>query len=202
MPKRRGTHSNLTKNTGFTQHTCSLPFSSVRRASLALPGRAPQVGEAELLSGVTQASTEPLTGAIRFGPSHIASKSLDFSLVFPEVDDRNSRACGMGHKPDGDSHPSSISTYPLRTNCNNEGPLLMSAPSPSGDTPTERPFVLANSGIDPTTNDVYGLSEMEIDERLEGAKERSTKADIFNAPLNDLSVLNDNIMSHNNFILR
>ena len=195
MPKRRGTHFNFNKTTGFTQRPCSLPLSSVRRASQALPGRAPQVGEAELLSGVTQASAEPLTGAILFGPSHIASKPLDFSLVPPEVDDRNSRARGMGHKPDGDSHPSSISTYPLRTNCNNEEPLLMSAPSPSGDTPTERPFVLANSGIDPTTND---LSMMEIDERQEGAKEITTNPDLIHTETDSFynSTLNDNIMSH------
>ena len=199
MPERhRHKVSRLDPSAGFSQYkgSSSLPFSSVRRALQALPGRAPQVGEAELLSGVTQASAEPLTGAILFGPSQIASKTLDLSLDPPEVDDRDSRARGMGHELDGDSHPSSISTYPLRTNCNNEEPLLVSAPSPSGDTPTERPLVLANSGFDPTTNGFEALSVMEIDERQEGTKEYSTNSDTFNTPLNDLSVLNDNNVSH------
>ena len=196
MSKR---HRNLQTNRNSPGHNQDpgslLPSQSFRRASLALPGRAPQVGEAELLPDVTQASAEPLTGAILLGPSHIASTPLGFSLDLPEVDDRDSQARGMGHDLDGDSHPSSISSYPLRTKCNNEEPLLISAPSPSGGIPIERPFVLANSGFDPTTNGFCGLSEMETDERQEDTKE-TTNPDTNNTPLFDHSTLNDNLVSH------
>ena len=195
MPKRHRKQNTNRNSLGHNQDPGSLPLSSVRRASQALPGRILQKEEAELLSDVTQASAEPLTGAIPFGPSQIASKTLDLSLDPPEVDDRDSRARGMGHELDGDSHPSSISTYPLRTNCNNQEPLLMSAPSPSGDTPTERPFVLADSGTDPTTNEFCGLSGMEIDERQEGTKE-TTNSDTIKRSYFNHSVSLDNNVSH------
>ena len=178
MPKRRGTHSNLTKNTGFTQHSCSLPLSSVRRATLALPGRAPQVGEAELLPGVTQASAEPLIGAIPSGPLDY-SKTEGLSPHPTESDIGNSRLDGMGRLPDGFSHLTSESDKnPLRNNILE--PLLMPAPSPSGDIPAEQPLILATSGFDPTTIGVYGLSVMGIDERQEGAKEHATDSDTIN----------------------
>ena len=198
MPKRHRTNKSPFKsNSGHTQSERSSASSQgALRALPAVPGRIPLREEAELLVGVTKASAKPDTGATLFGPSHIASKPLDFSLVPPEVDDRNSRARGMGHKPDGDSHPSSISTYPLRTNCNNEEPLLMSAASPSGDTPTERPFVLANSGFDPTTNGFYGLSEVKLDERQEGAKERTTNTDPSETDPFYNSTFVDNNLSH------
>ena len=195
MPKR---HRKLTNNRNPPGHNqdpgSSIPPQQYRRALPALPGQAPQVGEAELLHCVTEAPAEPLTGAIPFGPSHIASKPLDFSLVPPEVDDRNSRARGMGHKPDGDSHPSSISINPLRTN--ELGIPSLSAPSPSGGIPIKRHSTLANSGIDPTTNGFEVLSVMEIDERQEGAKEQSTNSDTFNTSFINPLVSINNIMSH------
>ena len=100
----------------------------------------------------------------------------------------------MGRKPDGDSHPSSISVYPLRTN--NLESSTQSVPSPSGDIPIEPD--LANSGTDPTTNGFYGLSEMELDERQEGAKE-TTITDNTKPPYFDSTVLNANNMSHISF---
>ena len=106
----------------------------------------------------------------------------------------------MGHKPDGDSHPSSISINPLRTNNNNEESLLISAPSPSGGIPIERQLTLATSGIDPTTIDFYGLSEMEIDERQEGAKE-TTIPDTSNTHLLNNSDFIDNNVSHSIYSL-
>ena len=196
MPKRRGTPLSLKSTAGYTQRECSQPpLSGGRRAPPMVPGRIPLREEAELFSGVPKASAEPKTGAIHFGPSHIASKTLDFSLVPPEVDDRNSRARGMGHKPDGDSHPSSISINPLRTNDNNEESLLILAPSPSGGIPIERQLTLATSGNDPTTTGFYGLSEMEIAERQEGAKE-TTIPDTINPLLFDSTVLIANNVSH------
>ena len=201
MSKR---HRNLQTNRNSPGHNQDpgslLPSQSFRRASLALPGRAPQVGEAELLPDVTQASAEPLTGAILLGPSHIASTPLGFSLDLPEVDDRDSRARGMGHELDGDSHPSSTSNYPLRTNNNNLKSPLISTPSPSGGIPIERRPTLANSGFDPTTNDGYGLSEMEIDERQEGAKE-TTIPDTSNTHLLNNSDFIDNNVSHSIYSL-
>ena len=194
MPKRhRNTNFNH-KTTGYTQRSCALSFSSVRRAFPALPGPIPQVEEAALFHGVTEASAEPDTGAILFGPSHITSTSVDVSLSL-EVEDRNSRALGMGQKPDGLSHPSLISDniIPLHTNNLKSPPL--SAPSPSGDIPIKRPLILANSGIDPTTN-VYGLSEVKFDERQEGAKERTTNTDLSETDSFYNSTFVDNIMSH------
>ena len=198
MPKRHRNINSNNKSAGSTQRSCALSFSSVRRAFPALPGRAPQVGEAELLSGVTQASAEPETGAILFGTSHITSTTVDSSLLPPEVEGRNSRALGMGQKPDGDSHPSSISIFPLRTNVLESPPL--SAPSPSGGIPIKRPLTLANSGTDPTTNSFCGLSQMEVGERQEGAEGLTTNSDTFKPPYIDLSVLNDYIVSHSSLL--
>ena len=196
MPKRHRNLNNNRKSPGHNQDPGSRLFLNNRRALPALPGRAPQVGEAELLHCVTKAPAEPLIGAIPVGPSNIASKPLGFSLVPPEVDDRKSRARGMGHKPDGSSHPSSISTIPLRPNDNDEESLLMSAPSPSGDTPAEQPLILANSGFDPTNTAVYELSEMEAGRQQDGTKEQTTNPDIPNEPILIDQILNDNIVSH------
>ena len=196
MPTRHMNTFGLKSNTGHTQSECSQPSTTDElRAPPAVPGRIPLRDEAELLQGVTKASAEPLTGAILFGPPQVASKPLDFSLVPPEVDDRNSRARGMGHKPDGDSHPSSISVNPLRNNNNHDKSLLISAPSPPGGTPIERQLTLATSGTDPTTNDVYGSSVREVDERQEGAKE-TTNSDTIKPSYFNHSVSLDNNVSH------
>ena len=201
MPKGRRNKNHLNASAGLSQYKRSgalSPSHSVRRALPALPGPIPQVEEAALFQGVTQASAEPDTGAILFGPSHNTSKTVGTSLS-PEVDDGNSRALGMGQKPDGFSHPSLISdNIPLHNNLFKSPPS--SAPSPSGDTPIKRPSILANSGIDPTTNGFYGLSGMEMNERQEGAREQTTNPDLTNTDLIHLSTFNDNIVSHSPFL--
>ena len=192
MPKR---HRNLNTNRNSPGHNQD-PGSSIsprkyRRALPALPGRAPQVGEAELLSGVTKASAEPLTGAIPSGPQYY-SKTEGHSPQPTESDIGHYR---LGRLTDGFSHlKSDPNNIPLRTN-NNFKSLSQSAPSPSGDIPIE--FNLANSGIDPTTN---GLSIMEVDERQEGAKGRTTNSDTYNTPYLDHSLLFDNNMSHSSIL--
>ena len=197
MPKRhRNTNFNH-KTTGYTQRSCALsPSHSVRRALPALPGPIPQVEEAALFQGVTQASAEPLIGAIPSGPlNHSKTEGLSPSPM--ESDFGNSRLGGMGRLSDGYSHPTSDSnTIPLHTN-NLESPPL-SAPSPSGDTPIKRPLTLANSGTDPTTNG-YGLSDVKLDERQEGAKEHTTNSDTINPPFIDSSLLIANNVSHPNY---
>ena len=172
------------------QRECSSASSQgAPRAHPAVSGRIPLREEAEILTGVTQASAEPLIGAIRSGPSNFHSEGSSPQPL--EVDSENSRVVGMGRLPDGSSRSSSISFNPLRNN--NVEPLLISAPSLSGDTPIEWPFTLANSGTDPTTN---VLSEMEIGERQEGAKELTTDSDIFHTHSLNLFTFNDNFMSH------
>ena len=100
----------------------------------------------------------------------------------------------MGRLSDGFSHPTSVSNIiPLRSNDILEVPPL-SNPSPSGDILIE--WSSANSGFDPTTNGCKALSEMETDERQEGAKEPMTDLDTFNTHSLNNSVLNDNIVSH------
>ena len=194
MPKRhRICKSPLKFNSEHTQSECSLPtYQCGRRAPPAVPGRIPLREEAELLSGVTEASAEPLIGAISLDPLNIPT-SEGLSPQQREYGVGNSRLGGMGRLPDGSSHPTSDSDIiPLRTNILESLPQL--APSPSGGIPIEP--ILANSGFDPTTIGFYGLSEMELDERQEGAKETTTNSDTNNSPFNHLTVLNDNIMSH------
>ena len=197
MPKRRGTHFHFKSNTGHTQSECSqLSITGKLRAPPAVPGRIPLREEAELLSGVTQASAEPLIGATLPDPLYI-SPDEGSSPQKTGSDMGNSRLDGMGRLSDGHSHPTSSSDIiPLRIN-NSESPHL-SITSPSGDIPKERPFILANSGIDPTTNSLEALSGMEIDERQEGAKESSTNPDLTHTETDSFynSTLTDNIMSH------
>ena len=197
MPKRHRNTNFNNKTTGPTQSTSALsPSYSVRRALPALPGPIPQVEEAALFQGVTQASAEPLIGAIPSGPLNY-SKTEGLSPSPMESDFGNSRLGGMGRLSDGYSHPTSDSnTIPLHTN-NLESPPL-SAPSPSGDIPIERPLNLANSGTDPTTN---GLSEVKFDERQEGAKEQTTNNDLTTTDSFYNSTFVDSIMSHQNYSL-
>ena len=193
MPKRRGTPFSLKTTAGYTQRECSQPpLSGGRRAPPSVPGRIPLREEAELFLGVTEASAEPTTGAILLEPSNI-SKTEGSSPQLPESDIGISRLGGMGRLSDGFSHLTSDSDHnPLRTN--NLESLPQSAPSPSGDIPIEAN--LATSGFDPTTNGFDALSEMEIDERQEGAQE-TTNTDTINPSFtNDLTVLNANNVSH------
>ena len=198
MPKRHRKFNNTRNPPGHNQDPGSgLSTLDNRRALPALPGRIFQKEEAELLQCVTKAPAEPLIGAIPFGPAQNTSISVDISLSPPEVEGRNSRALGMGQKPDGDSHPSSNSINPLRNNNNNiSESLLMSAPSPSGGIPIERHFTLANSGIDPTT---MVLSGVKTSGRQERTNEPTLKSDTIKPPLIDFSTLNDRIMSHKTF---
>ena len=195
MPKRhRNCKPPFKFNSEHTQSECSPPtIHCGRRAPPAVPGRIPLREEAELLSGVTKASAEPLIGATLSDPLHI-SHNEGPNPQQTGSDFGNSRLDGMGRLSDGHSHPTSNSDIiPLRIN-NLESPPL-SATSPSGDMPIERPVTLANSGFDPTTNGFEALSVMEIDERQEGAKE-ATITDTIKSPFIDPTVLNDNIMSH------
>ena len=126
MPKRHRKSFNFKETAGLTQHSCSSIFpQNVRRASPALPGRLPQVEEAELFLGVTKASAEPDTGAIHFGPSPNTSKPVGLSLQM-EAEVGTSRIVGMGRLSDGFSRPSSTFNNPLR-NSNN----ILELPPPS-----------------------------------------------------------------------
>ena len=191
MPKRRGTPFSLKSTAGHTQRERSLPpLPGGCRAPPMVPGRIPLREEAELFLGVTKASAEPTTGAILLEPSNI-SKTEGSSPQLPESDIGISRLGGMGRLSDGFSHLTSDSdNNPLRTN--NLESLPQSAPSPSGDIPIE--VNLATSGFDPTTNGFDALSEMEIDERQEGAQE-TTNTDTINPSFINSTVLIDNIMS-------
>ena len=64
MPKRHRRNNPNKISTGFSQGSGSTaPSQGALRARPALPGRIPQVEEAALFSGVTQAPAEPKTGA-------------------------------------------------------------------------------------------------------------------------------------------
>ena len=156
MPKRHRKSFNFQPTAGSTQYSGSLsPSQSVRQALPALPGRILQKEEAALFQGVTEAPAEPKTGAIPSGPINI------------EFDVGTSRLGGMGRLTDGFSHLASNSNIPLRTNNNNNTNDLADPVSDRGHG-QEDLVLAANPGTDPTTN---GLSEMEIDERQEGATE-------------------------------
>ena len=146
--------------------------------------------EAELFPGVTQASAEPETGAIPFGPSN--SKSRGFSSQQLELGAGNSRALGMGQVPDGFSHPSPISTIALRNNT-----LEKVASSEPVSFRGQSAGPSANSGYDPTTNVLF---EMEVEARQEGAKEQTTNPDLTKTDSFINTTLIDYNMSHSHLI--
>ena len=196
--KRRGTPLSLKSTAGYTQRECSQPpLSGGRRAPSRVPGRIPLREEAELFLGVTEASAEPKTGAIPLGPSKMRT---------------DIEASRFGHASMCSTTNIPLRNDTLESNDSAKTVLIRGQPKKYTDeleiNGSAKTVLIRGQSVGPSGNlgidsasAIYGLSEMEVGERHEGAKEISTFDTTNTDLLNDFVLIDDNNVSHQIYTL-